>query len=421
MNKHNKLHHLIAICIYSLSTIFLIYEMALQVSPSIMTKELMASFKIEAKTLGIMASFYFYSYTLMQIPVGLLYDRLGPRLLISLAAFICGLGAFLFGLTTNVYMASLGRFFMGIGSAFAFVGVLVIAHRYFSAYYFALLVGIAQLLAALGAMGGEFPLSALVNHFGWRPVMIFSGFIGGMIALLSALVIRNHPRHKKTFKPPSSHLIRDFKEIFCKSQTYWIALYAFSGWGPIVIFAALWGVPYLMEKYAISNTRAAFGVAMIWLGLAITSPFIGWLSSRIGKRRPLLIYCSLIGVLSSIGIIYLPKIPFWANSIFLFMMGCAAAGQILTFALVKDNNPHFVLGTAIGVNNMAVVIGGAFLQPIVGYVLHALWSGKMEGNIPIYSVANYSVGFMLVPTCFLIGLGVSLFLIRETYCHAIVD
>ncbi len=421
MSKSNKLHYFTAIFIYCLSALFLIYEMALQVSPSIMTNQLMATFKIDARLLGIMVSFYFYSYTFMQIPVGVLYDRLGPRVLISLAAFICGVGSFLFGIANGFYIAALGRGFMGIGSAFAFVGVLVIIQRYFSAYYFALLVGISQLLAAFGAMGGELPLSVLVNRFGWRNVMVFSGFIGGIIALFSALIIRNHPTHKKICNPHSSHLIGDLKEIFHSSQTYWIALYAFSGWGPIVIFAVLWGVPYLMGKYAISNTHAAFGIAMIWLGLALTSPFIGWFSNYMGKRRPLLIYCSLIGVLSSIAIIYLPKIPFWMNLIFLFMMGCAASGQILSFALVKDNNRHFVFATATGFNNMAVVVGGIFLQPLVGYILHLLWSGKMEGNVPIYSLSSYAMGFLLIPSCFLIGLIISIFFIRETYCRPFSD
>lgn len=96
----------------------------------------------------------------------------------------------------------------------------------------------------------------------------------------------------------------------------------------------------------------------------------------------------------------------------------AAAGQILTFALVKDNNRHSRIATAIGLNNMAVVIGGALFQPFVGYILDIFWNGQTERGIPIYSIENYHIGLIVVPICFAIGAIVSLFFIRETYCRA---
>jgi len=421
MNERKEFQWVLAIFIYVLATIFLIYEMALQVSPSIMTNQLMTAFHIDAKVLGIMASFYFYSYTVMQVPVGLLYDRYGPRLLISGATLICAAGALFFGLTTHVYLAALGRFFMGIGSAFAFVGVLVVATRWFPPYYFAFLVGIAQMLAAFGALGGELPLAALVNEFGWRMVMVLSGIFGVVIALFCAMIIRNKPSEDILVEEHPHHLVKDLKEIFHSSQTWWIALYAFSNWGPIAVFAALWGVPYLMIKYHISNTRAALACAMIWIGLGLMSPLLGWLSDRLGRRRLLLTCCSILGLIGSIVAIYVPGVPFWLICIFLFVMGLASAGQILTFALVKDNNRHSVIATAIGVNNMAVVIGGAVLQPFVGYILHFFWNGQTHERIPVYSLESFHIGLLVVPLCFFIGMIVSLFFIRETYCRSRYD
>lgn len=417
MSKKKEFKPFLAIFIYLLATIFLIYEMALQVSPSIMTKQLMIAFGIDAKRLGIMASFYFYSYTLMQIPVGILYDYYGPRLLISLSLLICASGALFFGMTNSLYLAALGRFCMGIGSAFAFIGVLVVAIHWFPSHYFAFLVGVAQLLAAFGALGGELPLAALVNQFGWRTIMTLSGIIGILIALLCAFIIRDHPT-SRTIKKPKHHIWKDLKKILHSSQTLWIALYAFSSWGPITVFAALWGVPYLMLKYQISNIYAAFACGMIWVGLGLMSPLFGWLSDRLGRRCILLTISSCLGLIGSIFAIYVPGIPFWLVSIFLFMMGLASAGQILTFALVKDTNKRSVIATAIGFNNMAVVIGGALFQPLVGYILDLLWTGQSKGGIPIYSIQNYQIGLIIVPFCFLIAMVISLFFIRETYCQS---
>lgn len=415
-----KLQWNLGILSYMLATLFLVYEMALQVSPSIMTHSLMYAFKINARQLGFMASIYFYSYTSMQIPVGLLYDRYGPRKLISSTAAVCGLGSCIFALTTNVYLAGFSRFFMGIGSAFAFVGVLVIATRWFTPYYFAFLVGIAQLLAALGALGGELPLAPLINHFGWRYVMGGGGILGLLIALFCFLIIRDRPSEGYCVGKRSHHLIRDIREIFHSSQTWWIALYAFSAWGPVTVFAALWGVPFLMRKYAVSNTLGALAVAMIWIGLGVSSPLLGWLSDRIRRRRLLLRLCSFLGLISSLIVIYF-NCSFWLSCVFLFILGIAAAGQILTFALVKDNNRQAIVATSLSFNNMAVVVGGAIFQPFVGYILDFYWNGEMHEKVPIYSLSNYHVGLIVVPACFLLGLIVSLFFIRETYCLSRYD
>ncbi len=112
-----------------LAAFFYLYEFILQVSPGVMTTALMRDFQVDAAVLGTTSAFYFYAYAPMQIPAGLLFDRYGPRLLITLALLICALGAFFFGMTTNLAFASAGRFFMGVGSAFSFIGILILISR----------------------------------------------------------------------------------------------------------------------------------------------------------------------------------------------------------------------------------------------------------------------------------------------------
>jgi MFS family permease len=411
---------ILAIFIYALAALFLLYEMALQVSPSVMTRELMHDFHINALILGVMVSFYFYSYTLMQIPVGILFDRFNARVLITLAVLICSLGSFFFGMTEHVIYAGLGRFLMGIGSAFAFVGVLVVAARWFSGKYFAFLVGLAQLLAAVGALMGELPLAAMLGAFTWRVVIMILGGLGILLTLLCFLVIRDSPQGERHI-PQRHHLFQELKEIFKSSQTWWIALYAFCGWGPVAVFAALWGVPYLRVRYDISTTTAALAMAMVWVGVGGMSPLLGYLSDRLRKRCILLRFCSLTGLLCSLAVIYLP-ISFGVVFFLLLGIGMAAGGQILTFALVKDNNRPTTTGTAVGLNNMAVVAGGALFQPLVGFILHRLWEGGRDGSgVPVYTVADFHIGLLIVPLCFLVGLITSSFFIKETCCRPRFD
>jgi MFS family permease len=419
MTQMNKLT-LHAYFVYALAAAFLFYEMALQVSPSVMTNDLMRDLHVDAAGLGIMAGVYFYSYTLMQIPAGLLFDRFNSRILITLALLVCVFGALFFGTTTTAFLAGTGRFFMGIGSAFAFIGVLVVAANWFPGRYFAFLVGIAQLLAAIGAMGGEVPLAAAVSKFGWRETITCIAMAGFVLTALIWLIVRHKPKTQRIEEhilPTQKSVWKSLSQVLGTSQTWWVALYAFCSWAPITAFAALWGIPYLMTVYGISNTYAASAVAMIWIGLGIASPILGWCSDRIGRRCILLSTCAAIGFIATMLILYIPHIPLAMMFLLLFAFGIAAAGQILSFAVVKDNNRTEVTATAIGFNNMAVVAGGALFQPLVGILLRWNWDGKIINDVPAYNDHNYRMALCVVPLCFLIGWLVSGWRIRETYCQ----
>ncbi|MBA2654938.1 MAG: MFS transporter [Gammaproteobacteria bacterium] len=406
-----------AYLVYALAAAFLFYEMALQASPSVMTHSLMRDLSLDAAGLGVMASFYFYSYTFMQIPAGLLFDRYNARILITLAVFVCSLGAFFFGTTTTATLAASGRFLMGVGSSFAFISVLVIAARWFPVRYFAFLVGVAQLLAAVGAMGGEVPLAAAVTHFGWRQTITFLSLIGFVLTVLIWLVIRNQPKTTlNKVMPPVEGVVKSLQHIMGSSQTWWVALYAFCSWAPITAFAELWGVPYLMTVYHISNTLAATAIAMTWLGLGIASPILGWLSDRLGLRGALLGTCAGLGLITTVLILYIPYLPLSLMFVLLFGFGIATAGQILTFAIVKDNNKPSVTAAAMGFNNMAVVAGGALFQPLVGILLRQYWEGSMYNNVQVYSAHSYRIALIVIPLCFFIAWIVSAFFIKETYC-----
>lgn len=399
---------------YALAVLFLAFEMGLQVSPSVMTEYLARDFAISAAVLGLMASAYFWSYAGMQIPAGMFFDLISPKYLVSGSIGILSLGALFFGITESVGMAALGRFLMGIGSAFAFISVLVIARQWYTKKQFALLTGLAQMLAAIGAMSGELPLSYYINHFGWRDVMFSLAMFGFVLTILTFIFVE---RNNEIPLPKKKHrLLGEMREIFQSGQTWWIAVYGFCGWGPIAVFASMWGVPFLMEKYAISNTDAAAAIAMVWVGLAVTAPVIGYLSDYMGERTKITSICAAVGFIASMILLFL-EVPYALLYPVLFSMGVASAGQILSFALVADINKPIVTGTAIGFNNMAVVLGGAILQPLCGFLLNYFWDGSMRGGVPYYGVGNYEIALLIVPICYAYAFIASAFFINETYCQ----
>ncbi len=421
LSKKKQLFLATLIC--ALGAMFYMYEFILQVSTAVMTNELMSDLHLNAAELGAMTAFYYYAYTPMQLPAGLLYDRFGPRLLLTLAVSVCALGAFLFAATSNVWMASTGRFLMGIGSAFSFIGALLLVSRWFPPHYFALLAGLVQLMSSLGAIAGQVSLASAIHHWGWRPTLHGLAWMGTLLGLLMWLIVRNSPTtiSPNLNTPPASNLneLQRLKKVCKNKQTWLIALYSFTVWGPITAFAALWGIPFLMVKYGITLESASKASAMIWLGVGLGSPFLGWLSDKVRARNLPLSSSAFLGIVSLLLVIYAPHLSLVSLYILLFLFGLSASGQALSFGVVKDHNSTTTVGTAIGFNNMAVVAGGALFQPLIGILLYYYWNGALQAGKPFYSALDYQKSFILLPICFILAFIVSQFLLQETHCQPI--
>ena len=402
---------------YMLATLFLLYEMAIQSSPSVMANPIMHELHLNAAVFGTAMGVYFYSYTLMQIPAGLLFDRLSIRLLLVVAIGLCVVGNIVFASTHSAVLMGGARMIIGMGSAFSFIAVLVIADHWFPSRQFALLVGIAQLVAAIGAMSGELPLSFLLNHAGWRHASFILAVIGLLLAIAVCIVIRD--RRVLVPNGAQTRVSTSLITIVKNPQTLWVGFYAFTSWAPIALFAELWGVPYLMQRFAINNVIASSCTAMIWLALALASPYLGWYSNRIGKRCSLLQWSAIIGLVTSLFILFITPHSLFINAVLLLGIGIAGAGQILTFAVVKDINESQHLATAIGFNNMAVVVGGAIFQPLVGLMLQWHASRHGAGVETLYRLDDYTFALTAIPFCYIAGWLVSRYKIQETGCNGV--
>ncbi|WP_370272471.1 MFS transporter [Legionella sp. km535] len=403
--------------IFFLAASFYLYEFILQVAPSVMAESMMKTFGVTGQGFGVISAFYFYAYAPSQLPAGVLYDRYGPRKLMTFAIILCAIGSAFFASTDSVFTACIGRFLIGIGSAFSFIGVLVLISRWFPPYYFAILAGIAQLMSSVGAMFGEMPLAALIDHVGWRNASFILSAVGFILAGFFWAFIRDYP-HQQNQSIPEHYLRDEWKRLVavCKHAHTWITgAYAFAIWTPIAVFAALWGVPYLQEKYQISVVAASGLCSMIWIGIGIGSPLLGWLSDRIQSRRIALIISAVLGLFATLTLLYYPDLPYSCSYLILFILGLGAGGQTVSFAVVKENNPPELVGTASGFNNLSVLIGGAIFQPMVGYILQNTGSWRLVNGVHVYDISSYQTALLVMPLCFLGSLLISAFLIKETH------
>lgn len=399
-----------AIITFFLAALFLCMEMAIQVSPSVMASQLMNDLRLTAFGLGLMSGAYFVTYTLMQIPSGLLYDRLNFRNVVCATIVVCALGAGVSGVSIGLLSGALGRLLTGFGSAFAFLSVLTVAARYFQQRYFAVLAGIAQLLAALGAIGGEFPIAWLVHHFGWRHTMFILMFLGFILASILWFFLRKSVVSDHTTVRKNESVKESISAIGKNKQTWFIALYAFFNWAPVTAFTSLWGVPFLEKAYHFSTIQAASYVSLTWLGIGLLSPLAGLISDIIGHRKPILILTSLLGFISITCVVYVPHLSLVLLAILLFLAGVGSTGQLLSFAVIRDINQKNRVSTAIGFNNMAVVASGILVQPLVGGLIDLF----NQSHSQVISVLIFQKALLILPIAFFICLILSILYIKES-------
>ncbi len=401
-----------ALFVYLIVSLFLIFEMAVQVTPSVMAPQLMSDLALDPMKLGLMSGFYFYTYAAMQIPSGLLFDRFKPKPIVTLSILICALGSFLFAFAPSFAMGCVARLLTGLGSAFAFVSVLVVASDLFSPKSFAVITGITQMLAALGAMMGQMPVSIMVNHLGWRHSLEALGGVGLLLALL-VWKLMNYERCSQQLNEghfsDTPTIFKSLKQILKSGQTWWIGLYALLLWAPMSGFASLWGVEFLSKADGLSPTNAAFYCSLMWIGLAVFSPLLGLFSTVINNKWFALVLAALIGTVS-FGFIFFTQLSgFWLGFC-LILAGGACAGQSLSFALIRDNNSTNVRATALAFNNMAVVLSGAVFQPLIG---HLISQGKINTTSQLYSLENYKSGIFCVFLAYMLGTLIAALLIKR--------
>ena len=401
-----------AIFCYLIVALFLFYEMAVQVSPGVMTAQLMQELSLDPLGLGLMSGFYFYTYTLMQIPSGILFDRIKPRTVICVSLIICACGCLLFAHSHQLYTGSFARLLMGFGSAFAFVAVLVVTADLFPPRYFAFITGITQMLAAFGAMAGQLPLGSAIDHYGWRYIMTVLAVLGVFLALVVWLLLNYE---KESLTSAQSQSSPRFTEILRKRQTWVIALYACLLWAPMSGFASLWGVPYLMHVFSLSHSNAALATSMMWLGLALISPILGALSTSWKTRVWPLSLSALAGFVAFAALIFMPQLSVIQLYAVIFFAGAACSGQALSFTVVREINHPDQIGSAIAVNNLAVVVSGAIFQPLIGRILSNYCSTDTAHSLSGCTAAHFQYGMLILLVAYGVAFILALCGIKESF------
>ncbi|MAZ77668.1 MAG: MFS transporter [Legionellaceae bacterium] len=405
--------------IWGLGALFFLYEFFLRTFVGSVAHQVIPDLKLNAESFAIIGSAYYIAYAFMQIPVGILADKFGVKIIMIFATLVCAGATFLFAHSAGFVTALISRLLMGFGSSFAFVCLLVIAVTWFPRRLFGLFAGASQFIGTMGPLLAGGPLIAMMKHLHdtWRTALTDISFFGVILSVLILFIVKSKPRggereliFLKQEEPLKTRLLR----LAGNNQAWFIAAYSACTYISVALLGAIWGTEYLQVR-GLSQGLAATMVSLAWLGYAVGCPSLGAFSDFTKRRKPALVFCSLLGLVVTAAIVYLPlDHVHWFYGVLFFGLGIAGSGQNVGFAAIAEHVDLETRATALGLNNGAITLFGAIIPPVVSYFVYL--SAGPGVKLTVLTPHNFTFGFTLMPIFCLISLFVVLFGIRETYC-----
>lgn len=378
------------------AALFFLYEFFLRAFPNTLHVDIVHTWHLSSVQFALLGSAYYLAYSFLQIPVGVVIDRFGIRRSLTIACLICAVGAALFFMADSFWVALVGRFLMGVGSAFGFIGILTVSVLHFPKRLLGVLSGATQILGAAGPIIAGVPLvyvAHTVFHGNWQYAMLAAVCFGIVLAIALGLCLKN-----KTVVAHGEHIPwwRQLKTIVSRPVLWLIFIYAFFIYAAMPTLGAVWGVAFLQHK-GLTQNQAAYAISFLWLGLALGSLGFGALSDLLKNRCHSLWWVALLGVVASAVFIYVP-LSLTGYCVVLFLISCAAAGQTLSFAVLAGFLPDNMRAIGFGINNTTVMLSGVVVPYLVGAIL-AHYPG------------HFALGFSLLLIGFVIALLLSVLLL----------
>jgi MFS family permease len=396
----------VAVVAWLVTAVFYFYQYSLRSAPGVMMPQLSEAFSLSAVGVASIVGMFYYGYSPFSLVAGAAMDRVGPRRLLPFAAAAVGVGALIFA-TGNQGVASAGRFLQGAGGVFALVGAIYIATQNFPASRAATLIGATQMFGMGGGSAGQFAVGPMISGgLGWREFWLGMGVVGLVIGGLLFFLL---PRERKVAPSDSKteSITHAFKVVFKNPQSILCGLVAGLLFIPTTIFDMIWGVRYLQEAHGLDYASAVMRSAAVPFGWIIGCPLLGFISDRLGRRKPVIIGGAVVLLACLAWILFGPANIFPPFTLGL-LTGIASGAAMLPYTVIKEANPPQLGGTATGVVNFLNFTFSALLAPVFGRLLQ-----RASGGAATMESQHYQTAFL--PLLFGVGIAIVLCLfLKET-------
>lgn len=395
-------------------------------APGLVTDQLMREFGMAASAMGLAASVQFFVYTVLQIPMGMLMDRYGPRLFLIHGAVLTGGGTILYSLAVQEWMLYVSRMLAGIGDATIWVGLVIVFSQLLPPGEFSRLIGVASMTGILGFQLATAPLSAWVDLLGWRGAFLSLGvLLAGCGVLLAAVLprtgailaqekasnrslrgirgirvlrgirrislirvihaIRGNFALRVIYDICGIRLIRLIhgirgilgtrswrRGLWMNRQSWALFCCHFGIVGGYIGFIGSWAVPYGMEVYGMSRLESSQLMMASLAGALAGAPLIGWIAGRLRSQKQLYVFFHVIMFLCWSALSLLNgRLSGGAVLLVLLVMGACFGANSITFTLVRHAFPLSEAGMVTGFANTGGFLSAMLLPGMTGAVLDA--------------------------------------------------
>lgn len=391
-----------------LVAIYYFYQYALRSAPSVMMPQLTQAFGVSALGVSAIVGMFYYGYSPFSLVAGAAIDRFGAKKIVPFGAALVGVGAILFG-TGNVAAANTGRFLQGAGGVFALVGAVYLVTKNFPASMAASFIGATQMFGMAGGSAGQFLVGPMIKGgLAWGQFWIYAGVLGLAISVALLLFLPNESRQSAdAHRGGLGKVVKSLGSVFLNPQSILCGLISGLIFIPTTIFGMTWGVRFLQEARGREYDAAVMLAATIPLGWMIGCPLVGFISDRLGRRKPVILAGALL-LLAVLAWVLFGDPAILRGPIVGIAMGIASGVAMIPYTVIKEANPPELGGSATGVINFINFTFSALLGPVFGARLM-----RAPGESELSGLAHYQAGFQ--PLLYGIALALVLaFFLRET-------
>jgi sugar phosphate permease len=372
-------------------------------------------FDVQAAALSSLAVVQLIIYAALQIPVGVVLDRHGPRVLIATGALLMIAGQITLALAPSIGVAIVGRILVGAGDAMTFISVSRLIASWFSGRTLPLLSQAMGTIGALGQVLSAIPLSIVLHQYGWQPAYLSAAALSVVAFVLVLAFVFNAPPGTTHIERPGGWpaAIKQLRESLARPGTQLGFWSHFVTQSPGTVLTLLWGFPFLSVGLGYGPTTASLLLTLIVAVAVVAGPLLGILSARHPYRRSNLV----LGIVLSMGVAWSAVLlwpgrpPLWLVIALLVVVAVGGPGSLIGFDFARTFNPARSLGSASGVVNVGGFLASFVMMLLVGVVLDVIDRANGGSGIPseLYSLDSFRVAFLVqFPV---VGVGV-VFLLR---------
>ncbi len=379
---------------WSIASMFFFYQFLIRVMPNVIAPELMSSLNMTASDFGMFMAVYYVSYTASHIPIGVLIDYFGPRILITISSLVCAICIIpLASNSTPYWLAVTSRILIGAASSVGVLGAIKTVMIYFPQNKFGTFFGFSATFALLGAAYGGQPLNIMFSNLGIEKSILILASFGFSIAFLAFAFCPSDKSQSEY------NFLENVKKVLKNRTWLYISIIGGIMVAPMEGFADAWSTLFLTTNHGLSQSNAGFASSLIFIGMAIGTPFMGQIVDRFFKYSYVALNLISLGMLLCfVALLLFAQIQIYGIVLIMFCIGFCLSYQII---VIGKSCSFFTpdLSAFVGASsNMIIMIFGFFYHMFIGKAIDNSWDGSFDqsGNI-LFSSKDLESGIVIIP------------------------